>query len=96
MIRDTMAPAGEPPLADHRSHRIAVGPGPVPGPENDRSPSLGILEPDFIGPRQTHLGRIHDMENENLVAPMPEKAKIHLHRVRNPPITAILSGCAGR
>ena len=70
-----MTPTGEPPLTDHASHRVSIGTGPIPRPENHGRSGFGIFESRLIIPGEAYLGRIHDMKNENLMAPMPKKAK---------------------
>ena len=70
-----MTPAGEPPLTDHALHRVSIRARPIPRPENHGRSGFGIFESRLIIPGEAYLGRIHDMKNENLMAPMPKKAK---------------------
>ena len=70
-----MTTAGEPPLTDHALHRVSIGAGPIPRPENHGGSGFGIFESRLVIPGEAYLGRIHDMKNQNLMAPMPKKAK---------------------
>lgn len=75
MIGDAMPAAGEPPFADHFTHRVPIGGYPVARPEHHRSVGLWIFESRFTGPPQVDLPRIHDVEHEHLMATMAKETE---------------------
>ena len=55
--------------------RLAIGSGPVSRTQHDRGPGLRVLESRLGRSAECHLGGIHEVEDEDLVAAVPEEAK---------------------
>ena len=70
-----MPATGQPPLTHHVADGVPVRAGPVARPEDDGAPRLRVFEARLVRAAEADLRRIHDVQHQHLMTPMPQKAK---------------------